>query len=76
MASTAVQVAEGDLGILAGSLGAHPKDFWCHADAKVLSKCSELHGYDDINIIMTCEGHWARSCWSLDVVGVMDTQQT
>lgn len=38
------------------------------------SKCSELHGYYDI--IMTCEGHWARSCWSLDVVGVMDTQQT
>lgn len=38
LASTAVQVAEGDLGILAGSLGAHPKDSWCHADAKVFFK--------------------------------------
>ena len=34
----AVQVAEGDLGILAGSLGAHPKDSWCCADAKVFFK--------------------------------------
>ena len=49
-----MQVAEGDLGILAGSLGAHPKDSWRHADGKVSFEMFQTswirHGYDDIVI--------------------------